>query len=49
MSEQDGQPVAIVNGQLVRVGDVLDGARVLRIEPEAVELEKAGRRILLAF
>lgn len=49
VTEQDGQPVAIVNGQLVRVGDVLEGARILRIEPEAVEIEKNGRRIVLSF
>ena len=49
VTEQDGQPVAIVNGQLVRVGDVVDGARVLRIDAEAVELEKDGRRFVIAF
>lgn len=49
VTEQDGQPVAIVNGQLVRVGDVVEGARVLRITPETVEIEKDGRRIVLGF
>ena len=49
VAEQDGQPVAIVNGQLVRVGDLVGGARVLRIEREEVELERDGRRLVLTF
>lgn len=49
VADQDGQPVAIVNGQLVRVGDLVNGARVLRIEREEVELDQAGRRLLLTF
>ena len=49
VTQQDGVPVAIVNGQLVRVGDEVEGARVLRIEPESVELEKGGRRIVVGF
>jgi hypothetical protein len=49
VTEQDGQPVAIVNGQLVRVGDVVEGAHVLRIDAEAVQLEKDGRRIVIGF
>jgi hypothetical protein len=49
VTEQDGKPVAIVNGQLVRVGDRVDGARVLRIAPEEVELDHDGRRLVLSF
>lgn len=49
VADQDGRPVAIVNGQLVRVGDRVDGARVVRIEPEEVELEHDGRRLVLTF
>ena len=49
VADQDGHPVAIVNGQLVRVGDLVDGARVLRIDPEEVELEQDGRRLVLKF
>jgi hypothetical protein len=49
VAQRDGEPVAIVNGQLVRVGDVVEGARVVRIDAEAVELEKAGRRIVIGF
>lgn len=49
VTEQDGRPVAIVNGQLVRVGDTVEGARVLRIAAQEVELEKDGRRIVVSF
>jgi hypothetical protein len=49
VTEQNGQPVAIVNGQLVRVGDTVEGAQVLRIDAQAVELEKGGRRIVVSF
>ena len=49
VTQQDGQPVAIVNGQLVRVGDVLEGGRILRIDADAVEIEKDGRRIVVPF
>jgi hypothetical protein len=49
VADQEGHPVAIVNGQLVRVGDLVDGARVVRIDPERVELEQAGRRLVLTF
>jgi hypothetical protein len=49
VADQDGHPVAIVNGQLVRVGDQVDGARVVRIDPEEVELDQGGRRLVLTF
>jgi hypothetical protein len=49
VSERDGQPVAILNGQLVRVGDVLAGARILRIAPDSVEIERDGRRVTIGF
>lgn len=49
VADQDGHPVAIVNGQLVRVGDLVDGARVVRIHPEEVELDQGGRRLVLTF
>ena len=49
VADQDGHPVAIVNGQLVRVGDLVDGARVVRIDPEQVELDQGGRRLVLSF
>jgi hypothetical protein len=49
VSEQDGQPVAIVSGQLVRVGDRIGSATVVRIGPLEVELETAGQRHVLKF
>lgn len=49
VADQEGHPVAIVNGQLVRVGDLVDGARVVRIAPEQVELDHGGRRVVLVF
>ena len=49
VTQQDGQPVAIVNGQLVRVGDTVEGAQVLRIDAQLIELQKDGRRIVVSF
>jgi hypothetical protein len=49
VTERDGQPVAIVNGQLVRVGDTVEGAEVVRINSQEVELRKDGRRIVVSF
>ena len=49
ISERDGRPVAIVNDRLVREGDSIDGARIARIAKDEVELEVAGRRVLLRF
>lgn len=49
VTEQGGQPVAIVNGQLVRVGDMVEGAEVVRIGAQEVELTKDGRRIVVSF
>jgi len=49
VTQQDGQPVAIVNGQLVHVGDMVEGARVLRIDADSVEVEKDGRRFVIGF
>jgi hypothetical protein len=49
VSEQEGHPVAIVSGQLVRVGDRIGSATVVRIGPLEVELETAGQRRVLKF
>ena len=49
ISERDGRPLAIVNDRLVREGDSIDGARIVRIAKDEVELEVAGRRVLLRF
>ena len=39
ISQQDGQPVAVIDGRLVREGDSVDGVRVLRIGETEVEVE----------
>ena len=39
--------VATINGQLVRLGDSIRGARVLTIEASYVELEKNGQTVVL--
>ena len=49
VSEQDGQPVAVLNGRLVRAGDSFDGVTVIRIGAGEVEVEVGGRRRTLTF
>jgi hypothetical protein len=49
ISAQDGHAVAILNDRLVREGDSFDGARVLRIGADEVEIEVAGRRRVVKF
>ncbi len=36
-------PCAIVNGQIVKVGDVIDGTKVVKIEKEQVEFSRDGQ------
>lgn len=43
----DGSPVAVINGQRVFEGDVIEGARVVRIDERAVELELDGQHFTL--
>lgn len=49
ISERDGEPIAILGGRMVRVGDAFDDVRVLRIGVGEVELEVAGQRRVLRF
>lgn len=50
ISERDGQPIAIINDQLVRAGDRLAGMRVMKIGTEAVEiLLDSGAKDLVRF
>jgi len=49
VSEQDGVAVAIINGELVHEGDHLNGALVVRISPQEVELDVNGQRRRLTF
>ena len=49
ISERDGHPVAVVNERLLREGDSIDGARIVRIAKDEVELDLGGRRLTLRF
>jgi hypothetical protein len=49
ISERDGQPIAIINDHLVRVGDEVDGIRVIAIRIDEVDVEIRGRRTTLRF
>jgi len=49
ISEKDGHTVALINDRLLRQGDAIDGARVVAIAKDSVELEIAGRRVVLRF
>jgi hypothetical protein len=49
ISERDGQPIAMINDHLVRVGDEVDGMRVLAIRVDEVDVEVRGRRTTLRF
>jgi hypothetical protein len=49
ISEQDGVAVAVINGELVREGDHISGALVVKIGVQEVELEVDGRRSVLRF
>jgi hypothetical protein len=41
------RPVAIINGRLVRAGDVLAGARILEVFANGVRCERAGKTFTL--
>jgi len=43
-TEDDPDPIAIVNGKIVHEEDVMDGVRVLKIYKDKVEFERDGRR-----
>lgn len=49
ISQQNGQPVAILNDRLVREGDTFDGIHVIRIGETEVEVEVRGQRRVLTF
>ncbi len=51
IGDQEGVAVAVLNDRLVRVGDSLSGARVVRIGESEVELESEadGHRFTLGF
>jgi hypothetical protein len=49
ISQQEGKPVAVIDGRLVHEGDSVDGVRVLRIGETEVEVEVHGQRRTLRF
>jgi hypothetical protein len=49
ITERDGQPVAVVSGQVVRVGDQIGAATIVRIGVAEIEIETAGRRRIIRF
>jgi hypothetical protein len=49
IAERDGQPVAVVSGQVVRVGDRIGSSTVIRIGTAEIELETDGLRRILRF
>jgi hypothetical protein len=44
VTEQDGQPVALISDRLLRVGEGFDGMRVVRITSTEVEIEIEATR-----
>lgn len=42
-------PSAVINGKTIRKGDILDGAKILDIQRNAVELELSGARQTLSL
>jgi hypothetical protein len=44
VTEQDGQPVALISDRLLHVGEGFDGMRVVRITPTEVEIEIEATR-----
>lgn len=49
ISQREGEPVAVVSGEMVRVGDRIGPSTVVRIGVTEVELETDGRRHVLRF
>lgn len=43
----EGQGYALINNQIVRENDTIDGAKVLKITSNAVELDSAGATVIL--
>lgn len=41
------KPRAIVNGSMVKIGSIVDGAEVVRIERDGVTLRSQGREFIL--
>jgi hypothetical protein len=49
-SEREGRPIAMVSDQLVREGDTIGGARIVKIGAESIDvLFESGRREVVRF
>lgn len=44
-----GRDIAVINGQRLRAGDTVNGARVVRIRPGRVTLERDGRHFEISM
>jgi hypothetical protein len=50
ISERDSRPVAVINDQLVREGELFEGARILRIGADSVDvLLESGKKATVRF
>jgi hypothetical protein len=49
IAERDGQPVAVVSGQVVRVGDRIGATTIIRIGASEIEVETGGLRRIIRF
>lgn len=49
ISARDGEPVAVINGRLVRKGETIEGALVTWIGADGVEIEVDGKRRVIGF
>lgn len=43
----DSRRIAVINGDLRREGDEIDGARLIRIEPFSVRLRRGGEELVV--
>ena len=48
-SETPGQSLAVINSQILREGDGIEGYQISRINPDDIVLERDGRAYLLEF
>jgi len=49
ISYEEKNPVAMINYQIVSIGETVDGYKVVKIEPNRVILKKGGKRKILQF
>jgi hypothetical protein len=49
ITERDGRPLALISDRMLREGDEIDGARIVKIGDTFVEIDYRGRRTALHF